>query len=134
MPKNKDEWTRVLIIGNVVLSSLLIVWGISVVSAPKFWFPGAYAEKGERGDKGPEGDKGPKGNKGPRGPRGPGVNAFLSRIGDLEYQISDLDSRLDETESAATEAYDYATDVCGNTEELLEILVDADIAYGYYTC
>lgn len=134
MPQSKEEWTRVLIIGNVVLSSLLIIWGISVVAAPKFWFPGAYAEKGERGDKGPVGNEGPRGNKGPRGPRGPGVGALDGRIDALEYQISDMDYRVDEAEGQALEAYDFAHDICGNTEELLDILVEADIATGFYTC
>ena len=142
MPKNKDEWTRILIIGNVVLSARLIIWGISVVSAPKFWFPGAYAEKGERGDQGPVGEEGPRGVRGPQGPAGPDVDEALSAVDDLdsqvssiEDQISDLQSSIEGTNSAVSLTNQNAYEVCTSLEDLRDALEDGGyISGGYLYC
>lgn len=80
MERFKEEWIRYLVVGNVVVTLLVIAWGVSVAAAPTFWFPGAYAEKGEQGDQGPLGDRGPRGRRGPVGPAGPDVADALSEV------------------------------------------------------
>lgn len=139
MPNSKEEWTRVLIVGNVVLSALLVIWGISVVAAPKFWFPGAYAEKGERGDKGPEGDEGPRGPRGPVGPAGPDVDEALNmsyelddRTVKLQRQVEDLETWLDSLSGTAYMTADAASLTCSTLSDLMDTLEEGEFIYGGY--
>lgn len=137
MPKNKDEWIRVLVIGNVILSGLLIIWGISVVSAPKFWFADAYAEKGERGDQGPEGEEGPRGPRGPVGPAGPDVDEALDGVADLDARVEDLEDLTDELEtltdvwsSNASQTDELAYNTCTALDDLMDTLEEGNYVIG----
>jgi hypothetical protein len=84
---------RAILGGALVLSVLAIGWTTWIVAEPRYWFPGAYAQKGERGDKGPRGPLGPPGPSGPVGPEAADV------ILDLEASISGVETRLEELAS-----------------------------------
>ena len=75
---------------------------LQVSSSPRYWFPGAYAERGARGDPGPLGPRGPAGPPGPVGPdAASSVDDLDSRVSDLEDSISTLQ---DETGSSTLES------------------------------
>jgi len=58
----------VLLVINLAATLVAIGWLAWISSSPRYWFPGAYAAKGERGDLGPRGPRGPVGPPGPVGP------------------------------------------------------------------
>lgn len=93
---------------NLVLALLALGWLAWVVTQPRHWFPGAYAQQGERGERGP---RGPVGLPGPPGSVGPdasdAIDELSSRVDDLETgsgddassSVDDLVSRLDDLET-----------------------------------
>lgn len=70
-----------LLVLNLAATLTALGWLALISASPRYWFPGAYAQKGDRGDPGP---RGPRGVAGPPGPVGP----------DAQSAIDDLDSRL----------------------------------------
>jgi hypothetical protein len=94
-----------------------IGWLTWIVVAPEYWFPGAYAEKGEQGDRGPRGPVGPPGPPGPVGPDAEDAVATLDgQLTDVSSEVEDLRSELDELCSAISSAYIGANSA---TEEML---------------
>lgn len=112
-------WWREASRSTRALSLLAMLGCITALSAaslatwfavdPEYWFPGAYAAKGERGDPGPVGPPGPRGKPGPVGPSAArsisGLEARLSEaegeldsIGELDSSFSDLETRIEEVE------------------------------------
>jgi hypothetical protein len=73
------------------------------------WFPGAYAERRE---KGPRGDRGPRGRPGPPGPEGPAGPG-----------VDELSGRVDEREASALEALGVA-EGAGTAAEDAQISAD----------
>ena len=142
MPENREDLIRLLVIGNVVITVLLLIWAVTVVANPQLWFPGAYAEKGERGDQGPAGDKGPVGKRGPVGPAGPNVDRALTaaedldyRVADLEDQISNVQSNVNNVRNIADNADVTADDTCTSLSDLMDTLRQEDfITGGYLYC
>ena len=95
----------------------LIVW---MAADPQYWFPGAYAAKGERGD------VGPRGRQGPPGPPGPDA---ATAIDDLSSTVDDLSSRLDDLETGTG---DQAASSVDDLKTALTDLCDAiSVDYRY---
>jgi hypothetical protein len=75
----------------------LIVW---IAAEPQYWFPGAYAQKGEQGDPGPRGPRGPAGSQGPVGDTAEGA------IGDLDSRVSDLEDSIGTVQTHVSDLQD----------------------------
>lgn len=78
---------------NFLLGVAAVAWLTWVTVEPRYWFPGAYAPKGEQGEPGP---RGPRGPVGPSGPVGPDAREAIEVI---ESDIRELASMLAEVES-----------------------------------
>ena len=113
------------LIVNALLSLTALGWLAWITAEPSYWFPDAFAEKGERGDRGPTGKRGPRGAVGPRGPAGPTVEEALeevnSRISNLETDLvsleagistSELQNQIDEIESSVQDVSDKMENLC----------------------
>ena len=131
------------VLGAALAASLLLnvaalAWVSWIVAEPAYWFPGAYAE---RGDQGPVGPRGPRGPVGPPGPVGPdaeeAVASLESDLADVTSTVDDLSSRLDDLEANAgtsdleSELSDVQTKVGAICDELFNSDVDVlnDIYY-----
>lgn len=80
-----------LLTAAVALTAIgLIVW---MAAKPQYWFPDAYAAKGESGDIGSGGPQGPPGPPGPVGPEA------ATTIDDLSSTVDELSTRLDDLET-----------------------------------
>jgi hypothetical protein len=86
---------RSLAASVVPVSLVALGWLAWISASPRYWFPDAYAQKGDRGAPGP---RGPRGSAGPPGPVGPDAS---SAIDDLDSRISDLEDSLDTLENEA---------------------------------
>jgi hypothetical protein len=108
---------------NLVLGLAAVGWVTWIVIAPKYWFPGAYAGKGERGDRGP---RGPVGPLGPAGPVGPDA---ADAIYELEGTLDDLSVRLDDLEAGSgTSELQYNIDsVDSKVEDICDALLYSEI-------
>lgn len=129
---DREKLFRAVLIVNAAITLLLTALLVCVAITPETFFPGAFAEKGERGDKGPRGDRGPRGRLGPMGPPGPGVEEALAEIKELriwtdeiEMTASDLDDRVGQLEaevssaaSDADQALSMAEDACSDLRDL----------------
>jgi hypothetical protein len=70
----------------IALTSVgLVVW---IAADPQYWFPGAYAQQGDRGDPGP---RGPRGLIGPQGPVG---DTAEGAVADLDVRVSELEDSI----------------------------------------
>ena len=45
---------------SLLLNLAALGWVAWIVAEPAYWFPNAFAEKGEQGDQGPRGQPGPR--------------------------------------------------------------------------
>jgi hypothetical protein len=120
---------------SLLLNLAALGWLAWVVAEPAYWFPDAFAEKGEKGDRGPPGQRGPRGAVGPPGPVGPSVEDVVSdlelRIEELESGASttDLQAQMDEVASDLQDVVDRVENICS---ELLLSGVEPlnDVYYG----
>jgi hypothetical protein len=111
----------------VALTSVgLIVW---IAVDPQYWFPGAYAQQGDRGDPGP---RGPRGLIGPQGPVG---DTAEGAVADLDFRVSDLEDSIGTLQDDLTTLQDEAgsstleVDVADAATKLSD-LCDAFSLYG----
>ena len=107
MPQNKEDLFKYLLIGNVVVTLFLAGWLVWISADPQYWFPSAYAEKGEQGDEGPVGEQGPRGEQGPVGRAGPDAEDALDLANDLDSRMTDLEDQIYDLQGGieAVEAY-----------------------------
>jgi hypothetical protein len=107
--KEADMPKRVLVplvaTAAIALTAIgLIAW---IAADPQYWFPGAYAAKGQQGDVGP---RGPRGASGPPGPVGPDAEAAIS---DLSDRLDDLETGTgDQADSSVTDLSDKLSTIC----------------------
>jgi hypothetical protein len=112
MERRRTGLVVALLTANLVGIVLLAGWATWAVSAPEYWFPDAFAEKGARGEQGPQGERGPIGPSGPEGPAGPGVDDVMAGVEDLEARVDnlegvdiyDVEQRLSDAETRVDEA------------------------------
>jgi hypothetical protein len=96
------------------LNAVALGWLTWAVSVPSYWFPGAYAE---RGDEGPRGPRGPRGPAGPPGPVGP----------DAEDAVFTLESDIEELRGELADAQEQAETATSQLEELCSAISNAYI-------
>jgi hypothetical protein len=90
----------VLLILNLAATLTALGWLAWISASPRYWFPDAYAQKGDRGDPGPRGPRGRIGPQGPLGDTAEGAVADLdSRVTDLEDSVGTLQSDLDDLQN-----------------------------------
>lgn len=112
----------VSLIANGMLVLLTLGWLTWITVEPKYWFPDAYAEKGEPGDRGPVGPVGPPGPEGPVGPDAEdaiaAVAADLEAVGstleEVQTELDDLESGFStsELETRLASAEQQLNDLC----------------------
>jgi hypothetical protein len=90
----------ILLVLNLAAALTALGWLAWISASPRYWFPDAYAQKGDRGDPGPRGARGPAG---PPGPVGPDAQ---SAIDDLDSRITDLEDSVGTLESDLTDLQD----------------------------
>jgi hypothetical protein len=118
---------------NALLCLTALGWLAWITFEPRYWFPDAFAEKGERGERGPRGEQGPRGAIGPRGPVGPSVReaieAVEADIGDLEGRIADLESAVgvSELQSQVDELGSELEDVASIVDNICSELLLSDV-------
>jgi hypothetical protein len=110
-----------LIAFNLFASLVALGWLAWISASPRYWFPQAYAQKGDRGDQGPRGQQGPAG---PPGPVGPDAQ---SAIDDLDVRLSDLEGSVETLQSDLSDLQDESgfstleTDVQDTTTKLNDL-------------
>jgi hypothetical protein len=108
---------------SLVLNVAAIGWLGWIVADPQYWFPDAYAEKGQQGDRGPRGPVGPPGPPGPVGPDAEDAfSALDGQLTDLTSEVEDLRSEFDDLCSAISSAY------IGSNSATEEMLFELDLA------
>jgi hypothetical protein len=86
---------------SLALNVAALGWLAWIVADPHYWFPDAYAEKGEQGDRGPRGPAGPPGPPGPVGPDAEeAVSALDGELTDLSSEVDRLRTELDALSTA----------------------------------
>jgi hypothetical protein len=94
-----------LLVANATLSIGALAWLSWIAVEPRYWFPSAYAEKGERGDLGPRGPVGPEGPPGPVGPDAADAYARAAEeLSTLAARVSDLEDAVASTDVAELES------------------------------
>jgi hypothetical protein len=123
-------WIALAVSGGLALVSLgCVVW---IAADPEYWFPGAYAEQGEKGPRGDAGHRGPIGRRGPEGPAGPGVDEVEARVEEVASTADDALAASEDTrslandaQSAAEEAQSTADQAFATADEALSTAQDA---------
>jgi outer membrane murein-binding lipoprotein Lpp len=122
---------RVLL--GVAAVSLIVALGAagiaaSMAVAPHFWFPGAFAERGEQGPIGPRGRQGPQGPEGPVGPDAEDAIASVSSdVDDVASSVDDLSLRLDDLEiGAGDQAAASVDDLSPSVDDVSSSVDDLD--------
>lgn len=99
-----------------------------VLIDPQYWFPSAYAQKGEPGDRGSRGPVGPPGPAGPVGPSaGSAIDDLSSQVDDLSSQVDDISSRLDDAETGTGDQASMSLDDVATT---VQSICDGFSGYG----
>ena len=137
-----DQRLRYLTVGLVIAAVVAgfalggLVW---IAADPEYWLPGAYAEEGPVGDQGPRGERGPRGPAGPEGEAGPGVedvssvaDEALAGMEDLQSQIDDLSSRVDNLEGV--DVYDLDSRLSEVESDLSSVCNTLDFDLDLYVC
>jgi hypothetical protein len=117
-----DRADRHLWIG-LALSAALALIAIGCLAwiavDPEYWFPGAYAEQGEKGPRGDPGPRGPAGRRGPEGPAGPGVDDVAARAEEVASTADEALAASEDAQSLAGEAQSAAEDAQSTADEAL---------------
>lgn len=131
MSESPSRLLTALLVGNTILTLAVAGWGAWAVADPEYWFPDAFAEEGPRGDQGPRGDRGPRGPQGPPGDTGADADEALTAIGDVQSQVDELASRVDNLEGIDPYTLDSRlSDVEGRIDSACSTLTFELIASG----
>jgi len=90
---NRTRALTVTTVASLIVACAALGLVVAIAANPQGWFPGAYAQQG---DKGPPGDPGPIGPQGPPGPVGPDAQ---TAVDDLSARMDDLETRVDDLEN-----------------------------------
>ena len=136
MSEGRSRLIVAMLVGNLALTLAVGAWAVWAATDPEYWFPGAFAEEGPRGDEGPRGERGPRG---PEGPVGPGVedvqntaDEALAGIDDVQTQVDEVGYRVDDLEGVDT--YDLESQVSDLESQMDEVCFTFNIELDLYPC
>lgn len=121
-PKRSGEWRPVVTLDRRAFIAILV--GVCILSSAIGAGFGLIAETGPAGTPGKQGPAGPEGPEGPAGPSNQGeIEGLEAEVEELRGEVgdsSDLESRLEELESAVEEGFGGLSpdDICREFEDL----------------